>query len=170
MAETIDDTETGTIALTHVPKFKIGDVICNIYPTTPSTGTVVGITATGYSVQNFTGGMFSFGFGAERSYELCAPPAPPAAPAALAKGQIVGFTKPATVAKGASFDITAMTKNTGGSSGTFKMQLYINGALKATSPNFTLAAGATSSDKIPAATAPTSGTSMTYDIKCIRIS
>jgi hypothetical protein len=49
------------------------------------------------------------------------------------------------------------------------MQLLINGAIKSTSAQFTLAADATSTDKIPAATAPTSGTSMTYEIKCIRI-
>lgn len=57
-------------------KFAVGDVICNIYPTTPLTGTVYEVTAIGYMVHDFTGGMFSFGFGAEHEFELCEPPEP----------------------------------------------------------------------------------------------
>ena len=84
-------------------------------------------------------------------------------------GQIVSLNYPATIQHGATFDITAATKNVGSGSGRFVMELHINGTRQSRSAEFTLAAGATSSDKIPAATAPASGTSMSIAVKCIRI-
>jgi hypothetical protein len=91
------------------------------------------------------------------------------APEVPAKGEIVNLTHPASVEHGAAFDVDASTENLGTVSGTFKMQLFIDAALEATSPEFTLAGGATSSDKIPAANAPASGDSMDITVKCIRI-
>lgn len=90
------------------------------------------------------------------------------APEIPAKGSIVDVTYPASVVRGAAFDTNASTKNIGTVSGVFKMQLFINDVLKATSPEFTLAGGATSTDKIPVANAPATGDSMTIMVKCIR--
>jgi len=91
------------------------------------------------------------------------------APEIPAKGSIVDLTYPESVVRGAAFDVNASTKNIGTVSGIFKMQLLINDVLKATSPEFTLAGGATSTDKIPVANAPASGESMDIAVKCIRI-
>lgn len=92
-----------------------------------------------------------------------------AAPEIPALGRILDLTYPASVVRGSAFDVNASTENRGTVSGVFKMQLFINGALKATSPNFTLAGGAISTDKIPRANAPADGDSMTISVKCIRI-
>jgi hypothetical protein len=91
------------------------------------------------------------------------------APAIPAKGKIVSLSYPLSVVRGAAFDVDASTENIGTESGVFKMQLIINSVLKATSPEFTLAGGATSTDKIPPANAPASGDSMDITVKCIRI-
>ncbi len=85
------------------------------------------------------------------------------------KGEIVNLDYPASVKHGATFDVTAATKNIGSGSGTFVMELHIDGTRQSRSAEFTLAAGATSTDKIPAATAPTTGDSMAIIVKCIRI-
>lgn len=85
------------------------------------------------------------------------------------KGEIANLDYPASVKHGATFDVNAATKNIGSGSGKFVMELHINGSLESRSAEFTLAAGATSTDKIPAATAPTTGTSMSIVVKCIRI-
>ena len=91
------------------------------------------------------------------------------APEIPAKGSIVGLTYPASVVRGSAFDVNASTKNVGTASGVFKMQLFIGAALKATSPEFNLAGGATSTDKIPMVNAPATGDSMTITVKCIRL-
>jgi hypothetical protein len=84
-------------------------------------------------------------------------------------GEIVSLNYPATVKHGASFDVNASTKNVGSGDGEFVMELYVNGSLESRSAEFGLGAGATSTDKIPAATAPAEGTSMAIAVKCIRI-
>ena len=84
-------------------------------------------------------------------------------------GEIVSLNYPASVKHGAEFDVNAATKNIGSGSGKFVMELYINGSVQSRSAEFTLAAGVMSADKIPAATAPAEGTSMSIDVKCIRI-
>jgi len=84
-------------------------------------------------------------------------------------GEIVNLDYPTSVKHGAAFDVNASTKNVGSGSGTFVMELHVDGTLQSRSAEFTLAAGATSTDKIPAATAPTSGTSISIVVKCIRI-
>ena len=86
-----------------------------------------------------------------------------------AEGSIVDLNYPVTVQHGGAFDISASTKNIGSGSGTFVMELHVDGVLKVRSAEFTLAAGATSTDKIPTATAPAAGESMSIEIKCIRI-
>jgi hypothetical protein len=91
------------------------------------------------------------------------------APEIQAEGKIVSLSYPLSVVHGAAFDVDASTENLGTVSGVFKMQLIINGALKATSAEFTLAGGATSADKIPVANAPATGDSMDITVKCIRI-
>ena len=91
------------------------------------------------------------------------------APSAAAKGEIVNLDYPASVKHGMQFDVDASTKNTGGSTGTFRMELHVDGVLKSALPSFTLAAGATSTDKIGITNAPSSGTSMACVVKCIRI-
>lgn len=85
------------------------------------------------------------------------------------EGMIVDINYPATVPHSATFDVNAHTKNIGSGTGTFRMEIHIDGTLQATSAEFTLAAGAISPDKIPAATAPPSGESMSIVLKCIRI-
>jgi len=85
-----------------------------------------------------------------------------------AEGRIVNLDYPASVGHGAVCDINAAIKNIGELSGLFKMQIFINSALKATSPAFTLAGGKTSVDKIAPFNAPTTGESMAIMIKCIR--
>lgn len=84
-------------------------------------------------------------------------------------GEIVSLNYPSSVKHGATFDVNASTKNTGSGSGTFVMELHINGSLESRSAEFTLIAGGTSEDKIPSATAPASGASMSIVVKCIRI-
>jgi len=85
-----------------------------------------------------------------------------------AKGQIVNLDHPVIVEHGAACDINAAIKNIGELSGQFKTQILLDGVLKATSPEFTLAGGATSTDKIKPFTAPLTGESMDIIIKCIR--
>jgi len=85
-----------------------------------------------------------------------------------AKGQIINLDHPASVEHGAACDINAAIKNIGDLSGQFKTQILIDSVLKATSPEFTLAGGATSTDKIKPFTAPLTGESMDIIIKCIR--
>jgi hypothetical protein len=85
-----------------------------------------------------------------------------------AKGSIVGLTYPVSVEHGAMCDINAAIKNIGELSGRFKTQILINSILLVTSPEFTLAGGATSTDKIDPFKAPLSGESMDIIIKCIR--
>lgn len=89
-------------------------------------------------------------------------------PIPSAKGHIVDLTYPVSVGHGAVCDIDAAIKNIGELSGVFKMQMFINEVLKATSPTFTLAGGETSADKINSFTAPSAGDSMDVIIKCIR--
>lgn len=84
-------------------------------------------------------------------------------------GDIVSLTYPATVQHGTVFNVDASTKNVGTGSSTFVMEVYVYSALKSRSPEFTLAGGATSTDKIPPMTAPASGTSMNIEVRCIRI-
>ena len=85
-----------------------------------------------------------------------------------AEGRIVNLNYPVSVGHGAVCDVNSAIKNIGELSGLFKMQIFINGVLKATSPMFTLAGGKTSIDKIAPFTAPTAGESMAIIIKCIR--
>jgi hypothetical protein len=89
-------------------------------------------------------------------------------PVPSAKGQIVSLTYPVTVDHGAMCDINAAIKNIGELSGSFKTQILINSILLATSPEFNLEGGATSTDKIDPFKAPLSGESMDIIIKCIR--
>lgn len=84
------------------------------------------------------------------------------------QGRIVSLNYPLTVQHGATVDINAAIKNIGELSGLFKMQLWRDGVLKATSPQFILAGGETSADKINPFTAPTTGEKMAMAIKCIR--
>jgi len=85
-----------------------------------------------------------------------------------AKGQIVNLDHPVIVEHGAACDINAAIKNIGDLTGQFKTQILLDGVLKATSPEFTLEGGATSTDKIQPFTAPLTGESMDIIIKCIR--
>lgn len=85
-----------------------------------------------------------------------------------AEGKIVNLEYPASVLRGASFDVDASTENVGNTAGNFRMQIYIDDVLKYTSPLFNLAAGVTSPDKIVAITAPASGTSMIIKVTCRR--
>jgi len=89
-------------------------------------------------------------------------------PIPSAKGQIVNLDHPVSVEHGAACDINAAIKNIGELSGQFKTQILLDGVLKATSSEFTLAGGATSTDKIKPFTAPLTGESMDIIIKCIR--
>lgn len=198
MGETIDDTETFTIALTApcpTPSVSVtlvsqdGLTVTVNVQTSPGAGAtwksynpklgwddgVGGINgvANGHHTHTYAApGTYSIGVyggntcGKSNDANVVATVTAPVIPA---KGEIVGLDAPASVKHGASYDIQAKTKNTGGGSGTFKMQLLIGGAVKSTSAQFTLAPGATSSDKIPAATAPTTGTSMSFTVRCIRI-
>jgi len=86
-----------------------------------------------------------------------------------ALGKIVDISCPVSVVHGAEFYVNASTENIGTAPGVFKMQLFINGILISTSPDFTLADGAVSDNKIPPANAPSSGNSMNIAVKCIRI-
>jgi len=88
--------------------------------------------------------------------------------AAIAKGQIINLDHPVIVEHGAACDINAAIKNIGDLTGQFKTQILLDGVLKATSPEFTLAGGATSTDKIKPFTAPLTGENMDIIIKCIR--
>ena len=86
-----------------------------------------------------------------------------------AEGELVEVDIPASVPHGASYDVTAKAHNKGGSTGTFEIRWYTDTVLRSTSGTFTLAADATSEDKVLPATAPTTGASMTYNLRLIRI-
>lgn len=88
---------------------------------------------------------------------------------APAKGIIVNLDYPAEAKHGETVDINAATENIGGLPGMYKMQIWRDGVLVATSILFTLSGGETSIDRIDPFAAPASGEAMTIDIKCIRI-
>ena len=92
------------------------------------------------------------------------------APEVPAKGKIVNLSYPVSVVQGSTFDVDASTRNEGTLPGVFKMQLLVesSGNIISTSPQFTLAGGATTTDKIEPFTAPPTGKSMAMMVKCIQ--
>lgn len=86
-----------------------------------------------------------------------------------AEGRIVNLTYPERVEYEELIDINASIQNIGEQSGRFKMEIYRDGVLLEASPTFTLAGGETSADKIYPFRAPTSGTGIDIEIKCIRL-
>ena len=94
-----------------------------------------------------------------------------AAAAVPAQGKFVGYSCPLSAEHGALIEIDATIKNIGGASGKFKIDLY---APTITYPiggsgTFTVAGGATSAPKKLTTIAPSSGASITYTLKCIRV-
>jgi hypothetical protein len=88
---------------------------------------------------------------------------------APAEGRVVNLDYPTSVEYEELIDINAATQNIGEQSGRFKMEIYRDGVLLKASSMFTLAGGETSADKIYPFRAPTSGTGIDIEIKCIRL-
>jgi hypothetical protein len=152
--------------------FNIGDILTQRYNGTGKPSyKVVDITDTQYIVEQYgsdgilNGNIFTWDFSIIESYHvLYIPPATPA------KGQITTMEFPSSVQHGKPFGIFMQDgiRNTGGSVGIFRLNAYINGTLKWTSGNISISPGnATGPTEIPL-TAPSTGTTMTFIIKCIR--
>lgn len=94
----------------------------------------------------------------------------PAYPApAVAKGSIVNVNYPTTATNGASISIRAAVKNTGDASGLFKLQIYKGTSRIAQSSLHTVAAGSTGTTHSMSVNLPSTGTAVSYTIKCIRV-
>lgn len=91
-------------------------------------------------------------------------------PAVAAKGELVPVSYPTTAEYGANIDFDFRVKNTGGATGTFKVALYKGTARIVQTSTWNQGAGTTSGIlSLGAGRAPTYGTSVTYTLKCIRI-
>lgn len=88
---------------------------------------------------------------------------------AAAEGSIVNFNYPSSAERGERVAIRAAIKNVGDETGTFKLQLYRGSSRVAQSAQFTVAANRTSSSKTLYTTTPGSGTSQSYQLKCVRL-
>jgi hypothetical protein len=86
-----------------------------------------------------------------------------------AKGEIVYPNYPTTAMVGASIAVECRVKNTGGSSGTFKLALYKGTARVAQTPTWYQGAGTTTGVKRLNTTVPSTGTNVSYVLKCIRV-
>jgi len=85
-----------------------------------------------------------------------------------AKGELRNVAYPASAVAGSSIQISCRVKNIGTGSGTFKITAS-GGMMGYSSTHFNLGAGATSPVKYITLRAPSSGTSVTYTLNCIRI-
>ena len=91
------------------------------------------------------------------------------APPTSAKGEIVNPSHPSTATNGETISIRASVKNSGGMSGNFKFYLYL-GAIKVSQSSLhTVAAGSTGPIQSLSVTVPSSGSAVSYIIKCIRV-
>lgn len=89
------------------------------------------------------------------------------------EGRVVNVDRPLLIRHGEVYSIDASIQNIGGSTGSFAIEMYINGNLRYRSATVSLAAGAISADVIQdqSPTSETSsGTSAAFVLKCIRIS
>lgn len=86
-----------------------------------------------------------------------------------AKGKIVNFSYPTSAKTNEQISIRASVQNTGTASGTFKLQLFKGTIRVAQSSSFSVANGQTSPAKSMYVTTPSSGASISYQIKCVRI-
>jgi len=87
----------------------------------------------------------------------------------VAKGKIVNFNYPSSSTVGERIAIRAGVQNIGTSSGTFKLQLFMGYTRVAQSTSFSVASGQTSSSKSLYINTPSSGLSVAYKLKCVRI-
>ena len=85
-----------------------------------------------------------------------------------AKGEIVNPGYPATAIHGTDIVIACSVKNTGESTGTFNVELYEGATQIGGTPSFSQSAGTTSRMRGFSATVPSTGTGVTYTLKCIR--
>ena len=86
-----------------------------------------------------------------------------------AKGKIVYPNYPTTAIVGASITVECRVKNTGGSSGTFKLALYKGTARITQTSTWNQGAGTTTGIKRLNTTVPSTGTNVSYVLKCIRV-
>ena len=86
-----------------------------------------------------------------------------------AKGKIVNFSYPMSAKTNERISIRASVQNTGTASGTFKLQLFKGTSRVTQSSSFSVANGQTSPTKSMYVTTPSSGASISYQIKCVRI-
>jgi hypothetical protein len=90
-------------------------------------------------------------------------------PAAVAKGELVSVGYPTTVEHGSNIDIEFRVRNAGASTGTFKVALYKGVALVTQTSSWNQGAGTTSGTLSLGDRAPAYGASVTYTLRCIRI-
>ena len=86
-----------------------------------------------------------------------------------AKGDIVYPNYPSTARVGASITVECRVKNLGGSSGTFKLALYKGTARVAQTSTWYQGAGTITGIKRLSTTVPSTGTNVSYTLKCIRV-
>ena len=91
-------------------------------------------------------------------------------PVVAAKGKLVPVSYPTTAEHGANLDFDFRVQNTGGATGTFKVALYKGTTRVTQTSTWNQGAGTTSGIlSLGAGRAPGYGTSVTYTLKCIRI-
>ena len=90
-------------------------------------------------------------------------------PTAVAKGELVPVSYPTTAEYGADLDFDFRVRNTGGATGTFKVALYKGTTRVTQTSTWNQGAGTTSGILSFGDRAPAYGTSVSYTLKCIRI-
>lgn len=152
LAEVIDDTELITIALT---------------PPDPCIGVTCPNKCTGYNLysQKCVNGVCVNDTLIEANAPTCGY-VPPALPA---KGDVVSLDYPTSAINGESITISARVKNIGESPGNFYLCLYSGASELRRISAGAIAPEFTSTSKSMTTTVPSSGTSVNYTVKCIRI-
>lgn len=86
-----------------------------------------------------------------------------------AKGRIVNFSYPTNVKNGERISVRAAVQNTGGSTGTFELQLFVGYTQVAQSLQFNVESGRTGPTKTVYVNAPPTGGRVSYQLMCVRI-
>lgn len=198
MTETIDDTKTGTIALSTpcpTPGVAVSLVSQDGLTVTADVQTSPGSGASWKSynpslswddgspdMEPVTNGHHTHTYAAAGTYSIgvdggntCGKSSNAGvqvtvAPAVVpAKGVILGIDIPVSVKHGELVRIDLVVKNTGGLTAVFQLKYYFNGSLVITSDPWVMPAGHQKNAGGPIWKAPASGTSMTYKVELMRV-
>ena len=90
-------------------------------------------------------------------------------PPTPAKGEIRNISYPATAIQGTNISIECRVYNSGESAGTFKVALYLGATRVTETSTWQQSANTTTGIKMLSVTVPDTGVSVSYTLKCIRI-